>query len=392
MPNGNNFFSPISTIIIIDNVWNINERAALGRLKHVEQQRLNPLSIIETYDIRQEINRTLSDVKLNLTPISGLNIDLTTGFDTYGQQGFEFHDRVPYGPVAATFFPDGYVANAKFNYYQWTGDAVASYKFDLLSDLQSTTSAGYSAQYIKTAYSAQEGRDLAPVVRTVSAAQNFFNAPVDTRTEQSIFGFFFQETFGYKNKLFLTGAGRVDGSSAFSRDAQNNFYPKASISYNISDEDFWRDKQVGNFFNTLKLRASYGKAGNLTGIGAYDRFITYLPITYTGGAFAPRNQIGNVRIKPEIKTEWEAGADMQFLKGRIGLQFSVYNQKIKDLIIPFNLAPSTGSSSLLDNVGRMTNKGSELLLTGSPVSTSDFTWNASLLLNHNKNKISITGI
>jgi TonB-linked SusC/RagA family outer membrane protein len=387
MPNGNNFFSPISTIIIIDNVWNINERDALGRLQHVEQQRLNPLTIIETYDIRQEINRTLSDVKLTLTPISGLNIDLTTGFDTYGQQGFEFHGRAPYGPVAATFFPDGYVANAKFNYYQWTGDAVASYKFDLLSDLQSTTSAGYSAQYIKTAYSAQEGRDLAPLVRTISAAQNLFTPPVDTRTEQSIFGFFFQETFGYKNKLFLTGAGRVDGSSAFSKDAQNNFYPKASISYNISDEDFWRDNQVGKLFNTLKLRASYGKAGNLTGIGAYDRFITYLPITYTGGAFAPRNQIGNVRIKPEIKTEWEAGADMQFLNGRIGLQFTVYDQRIKDLIIPFNLAPSTGSSSLLDNVGRMTNKGSELLLTGSPISTTDFTWNASLLLNHNKNKI-----
>jgi len=294
---------------------------------------------------------------------------------------------VPYGPVAATFFPDGYVANAKFNYYQWTGDAVASYKFDLLSDLQSTTSAGYSAQYIKTAYSAQEGRDLAPLVRTISAAQNLFTAPVDTRTEQSIFGFFFQETFGYKNKLFLTGAGRVDGSSAFSKDAQNNFYPKASISYNISDENFWRDNQVGNLFNTLKLRASYGKAGNLTGIGAYDRFITYLPITYTGGAFAPRNQIGNVRIKPEIKTEWEAGADMQFLKGRIGLQFTVYDQRIKDLIIPFNQAPSTGASSLLDNVGKMTNKGFELLLTGSPVNTSDFTWNASLLYNHNRNKI-----
>jgi hypothetical protein len=105
MPNGNNFFSPISTIIIIDNVWNITERDALGRLQHVEQQRLNPLSIIETYDIRQEINRTLSDVKLTLTPVSGLNIDLTTGFDTYGQQGFEFHDRAPYGPVAASLFP-----------------------------------------------------------------------------------------------------------------------------------------------------------------------------------------------------------------------------------------------------------------------------------------------
>mgnify|MGYP000220990919 CR=1 FL=1 len=387
MPNGNNFFSPISTMTIIDNVWNINERDALGNLQHVEQVRLNPLSVIENFDIRQEINRTLSDVKLNLTPIAGLNIDITTGFDTYSQQGYEFHDRVPYPLVAASFFPDGYVSNAKFNYYQWTGDAVASYKFSPLASLQSTTSVGYSAQYIKTSYSAQEGRDLIPLVKTISAAQNLFNPPVDSRTEQSIFGAFFQETVGYKNKLFLTGAGRIDGSSAFGKNAQNIFYPKASISYNISDEDFWNAGKLGNWFNTLKLRASYGKAGNLTGIGAYDRFITYLPITYTGGGFAPRNQISNINIKPEIKTEWEAGADMQFLKGRLGLQFTVYDQKIKDLVIPFSLAPSNGASSVIDNLGKMTNKGFEIMLTGSPLRTTNFNWNASLLINHNKNKI-----
>lgn len=387
MPNGNNFFSPVSTMTIIDNVWNINERDANGNLKHVEQVRLNPLSVIETYDIRQEVNRNLSDIKLTLTPIDGLNIDLTTGFDNYSQQGFEFHDRVPYPLVAATFFPDGYVGTAKYNYYQWTGDAVASYRFNPLQDLVSTTSAGYSAQYIKTAYSAQEGRDIAPLVRTVSAAQNFFNPPVDTRTEQSIFGYFFQETFGYKNKLFLTAAGRFDGSSAFNKDAQNIFYPKASISYNISDEPFWNRDALGKWFNTLKLRASYGKAGNLTGIGAYDRFITYLPSTYTGSAYVPRNQIGNVDIRPEIKTEWEGGADMQFLRGRLGLQFTVYDQKIEDLVLPFNLAPSNGASSLVDNLGKMTNKGIELMLSGSPVAQKDFAWDVSLLYNHNRNKV-----
>ncbi len=387
MPNGNNFFSPISTMTIIDNVWDINERDALGALKHVEQQRMNPLSILETFDIRQEINRTLSDVKLTLTPVNGLSVDLTTGFDTYGQQGFEFHDRVPYGPVAATFFPDGYVATAKFNYYQWTGDAVASYKFNFGNNFQSTTSAGYSAQYIKTAYSAQEGRDLIPLVKTISAAQNLFAPPVDTRTEQSIFGAFFQETIGFKNRLFLTGAGRVDGSSAFGKNAQNIFYPKASISYNVSDEDFWSNGSMASWFNTFKVRASYGKAGNLTGIGAYDRFITYLPINYTGGGFAPRNQISNVNIKPEIKTEWEAGADMAFIKGRLGLQFTIYDQKIKDLVIPFSLAPSNGASSVVDNLGKMTNKGFEIMLTGSPVQSKSFNWNASLLINHNKNKI-----
>jgi TonB-linked SusC/RagA family outer membrane protein len=387
MPNGNNFFSPISTMTIIDNVWNIKERDANGNLQNVEQVRLNPLSVIETFDLRQEVNRTLTDVQLHLTPMRGLNIDLTNGFDTYSQQGFEYHERIPYPLVSAAFFPDGYVAVAKYNYFQWTTDAIASYKFDIAKQLQSTTSAGISAQYIKTAYSAQEGRDLIPLVRTVSAAQNFFSPPVDSRSEQSIYGYFLQQTFAFANKLFVTAAGRFDGSSAFNKDNQNIFYPKASVSYNISDEDFWSNARVSKWFNTLKLRASYGKAGNLSGIGAYDRFIVYSPIVYTGGGFAPRNQIGNVNIRPEIKTEWEAGADMQFANSRIGLQFSVYNQRIKDLILPFNLAPSNGAASLVDNLGKMTNKGIEVMLTGTPVKKRDLSWNVSLLYNHNKNEI-----
>jgi TonB-linked SusC/RagA family outer membrane protein len=386
MPNGNNFFSPISTMTIIDNVWNVNEREATGALKHVEQVRLNPLTTVETFDLRQEVNRTLTDVQLHLTPIKGLSIDVTNGFDTYSQQGFEFHERVPYPLVSAAFFPDGYVSTAKYNYFQWTGDLIGSYKFNITDKLQSTTSAGISAQLIKTTYSAQEGRDLIPLVRTVNAAQNFFTAPVDTRSEQSIYGYFAQQTFAYQNKIFLTAAGRFDGSSAFNKDNQNIFYPKASVSYNISDEDFWSEG-IGNTINTLRLRLAWGKAGNLSGIGAYDRFITYLPIVYTGGGFAPRNQIGNVNIRPEIKTEWEGGADLQFFNGKLGLQFTVYDQKISDLVLPFNLAPSNGAASLVDNLGKMTNKGFEIMLTGTPVKNQNASWNISLLYNRNKNRI-----
>ncbi|HEX6849347.1 MAG TPA: SusC/RagA family TonB-linked outer membrane protein [Chitinophagaceae bacterium] len=387
LPNGNNFFSPISTMTIIDNVWNINERDANGNLLAVEQVRMNPLSVIETYDLRTETNRSVADLKLNLTPIRGLNIDLTNGFDTYSQTGNTYQARIPYPAVSAAFFPDGYVSYARYNYFQWTFDGVASYKFNLLKDLQSTSSAGYSAQYIKTTYAAQEGRDLIPIVRTIGAAQNLFTLPVDNRTQQSIFGYFFQQTFGYKNKLFLTAAGRFDGSSAFGEDAQNIFYPKASLSYNLSDEDFWSSSNFSSWFNTLKLRASYGKAGNLTGVGPYDRFISYLPITYTGGGFGPRNSIGNEDIRPEIKTEFEAGADMQFFKGRLGLQFSLYNQEITDLILPFNIAASNGATSLVDNIGEMTNKGFELMITGTPVKNNDFRWDASLLYNKNDNEV-----
>jgi TonB-linked SusC/RagA family outer membrane protein len=386
LPNGNNFFSPISTMNIIDNVWDITARDAAGNLKNVELVRMNPNSVIETYDMRQNTNRMLSDLKLTLTPMKGLSIDLTTGFDTYAQEGTTIQPRVPYAGVSAAFFPDGYVSAAKFNYFQWTGDAIVSYKTATANnDLQSTTTAGYSAQYISNNFQAQEGRDLLPFVTTINAAQNFFSLPVDNRSEQSIFGYFLQQTLGYKSKLFLTLAGRFDGSSAFGTDARNIFYPKASISYNVSDEAFF--KNASKTINTLKLRASWGKAGNLTGIGAYDRFTTYRPQVYTGGAVVAQNRVGNPNIRPEIKTEFETGAEMSFLKGRLGLQFSIYNQEITDLVLPFSVAPSTGASSLLDNVGVMTNKGIELMLTGTPVQRKGFRWDASFLYNRNRNEI-----
>lgn len=387
LPNGNNFFSPISTMNITDNVWDINRRDAAGNLQHVELVRMNPNSVLETYDIRQNIDRTLADVKLSLTPFKGFSFDLTNGFDTYAQSGNTLQPRVPYTGVSAAFFPDGYVSAAKLNYFQWTIDAIASYRKGFMNDkLQSTTTGGYMAQYIKTSFLAQEGRDLLPFISTIRAAQNFFTLPVERRTEQSIYGYFLQQTLGWDNKLFLTVAGRFDGSSAFSEDARTIFYPKASISYNISDEKFWNGS-LSNIFNVLKLRAAWGKAGNLTGVGPYDRFTAYLPGQYTGGSLIPPNTIGNSNIRPEIKEEIEFGAEMSFLKGRLGAQFSIYNQKITDLILPFNIAPSNGATSIVDNVGAMTNKGFEIMINGSPIVKKGFRWDASLLINRYQNRI-----
>jgi TonB-linked SusC/RagA family outer membrane protein len=388
MPNGNNFFSPISTMTIIDNVWNAEEKDANGKLQHVERLRVNPLTVLETFDIRQETNRNISDVKLTLTPIKGVTIDLTNGFDTYAQEGNTFQERMPYEPlVAATFFPDGYASYARLNYFQWTGDYLASYKTDFTNKISSNTTAGFTAQYIKTSFASQEGRDLLPNVKTIRAAQNLFSLPTDTRTQQSIWGYFLQQTLAYDNKLFLTLAGRFDGSSAFGADVRNIFYPKASLSYNLSDEKFWENSSISKWLNTIKLRASYGKAGNLTGISAYERFTVYSPISYTGGGFAPLNRIGNAGVRPEIKEEIEGGFDALFFNGKLGLQFTYYNQNISDLLLPFNLAPSNGAGSILDNVGKMRNRGFEMMLTGSPVRNNNFKWDASLLFTRNKNEV-----
>lgn len=384
MPNGNNFFSPVSTMFIIDNVWDITERNADGTLKQVELVRMNPLTVLETFDITQRTNRNIADIGLKLFPFKGFRVDYTFGIDNYSLQGNEYHPRVPYAGVAATFFPDGYVAIANSNVTQYNSDIMGTYETNLGAKFTSTTTAGYQFQFLRSDFTGQEGRDLAPLIQNISAASNIFSLPVQSISKLSVNGYFLQETFGYDEMLYLTLAGRVDGSSAFSTDNQSNFYPKASLSWVAS-----RLFQSTTALSTLKLRASYGQAGNLTGIGAYDRFNNFPGTNLTGlPAITPPRALNNPNVKPEVMTETEAGADMAFLRNRIGLSVTYYNQDINNLLFNRPIPPSVGGTSLVTNVGKMNNKGIEVLLQAQAVRTSDFSWDLGLNFSSNKNEVS----
>lgn len=390
MPNGNNFFSPVSTMFIIDNVWDITERDANGQLKQVELVRVNPLSVLETFDISQRNNRTISDVQLKLFPVKGLTINALVGADFYNLEGNEFHPRLPYAGVAATFFPDGYVSQGVDNVLLWNHELAATYDKKLGEKFSSTTTAGYEIQNSRNHFTFQEGRDLAPFVKTTAAAANFFSPPIQAIGQRSLWGGFLQETFGYNDQIFVTLAGRVDGSSAFSKENQNIFYPKASMSWVLSD--YWKTSGLKNTLGSAKVRASWGQAGNLTGIGAFDRFDNYLLSTLNAAAaIQPSKTLANPDVKPERKTEMEFGVDLGLFKNKIGLSFTVYNQEIEDLLLDRVLPATAGGNSIVTNIGGgMTNKGVELLLTANVLKTRDLNWD--LGLNWSRNRNEVTGI
>ncbi|MEJ7673972.1 MAG: TonB-dependent receptor [Chitinophagaceae bacterium] len=152
-----------------------------------------------------------------------------------------------------------------------------TYQFNITKGIGSTTQIGYSVQYEKNNYSLIQGRGLAPSISTVNGASTPLQS-TDERTEISISGAYLQQNFRIKNKLFLTGAVRLDGSSVFGENERNQVYYKASGSYLISDNDFWRRSLP--WWNTFKIRAAYGESGNLTGIGAYDRINAYSSNSY----------------------------------------------------------------------------------------------------------------
>lgn len=393
-PDGNSFFSPMNGINIIGNFHDLFTRDALGNIKAIgERGRVNPVSIIEDIKQKQETNRLIAGAGLKFRPIRGLTFDYTLGIDQYNQRGQTFIPPFAYN-VSDGFFGggpaldptrNGYASTATNDFFQINNEINGTYQFNITNNLGSTTQVGYSVQYERNNYSMLQGRGLAPFVQTVNGASTVLPG-VDARGELSISGYYLQQNFKFRNQLFITGAVRVDGSSVFGEDQRNQVYVKASGSYVISESPFW-EKSMGKWWNLAKIRIAYGESGNLTGIGAYDRFNAYSTNSYLSRtALFSSSVLANENVKPERQKELEIGTDLSFLNNRINLQLNIYTKKVSDLLIDRVIAPTTGFSSLLDNFGSLENKGFEFVLSGSPVRKKDLNWTATAIFNRNRNK------
>jgi len=393
--NGNVFYSPINSINITNNIYDITKRDANGKLQAVEPTRVNPLSTIEDMNFTQSVNRTTNDLQLNLTPLKGLGIDWIVGVDTYTQNGRSLINAYPYQATAGLppeRYPNGFAANASNTVLLFNNDINVSYETQLTTDLKLNAIVGTNYQYQRTEFQQAQGQNLAPFIQTVSGASSTTVVAGYGLDQFNLSGYFGQATFGYKNLAFITAAVRRDRSSKFSPSEANQTYPKLSGSFVISDMGFWKESLGQSFFNTLKLRASYGQAGNLTGIGSYDRFWQYSPVPYLGkNTIVPSSQLANQNVKPERMTEVEFGADMGLWNNRINLGVSIYNQRIEDLIVNRTLAASSGGTSIVNNVGQMENNGVEISLGINAVRTKDFSWDMTFIYTRNRNKVTKLG-
>ena len=383
-PNGNVFWSPINSVNITNNLYNIEERDASGNLKGVEPTRVNPLSVIEDMSLTQAVSRTISDLQVKIKPTKGLSIDYILGIDNIAQEGRNLIERYPYISAQEGL---GYVGHAFVNTFLINNDINISYQAKW-KNFSSLTVAGFNHQYQKITGLFNEGRDLLNGITTINGAAVKLD-PRYTYDLREIFGAFIQQTFGYKNILYLTGAARLDGSTSFPEDTRTYVYPKVSGTWSISDMEFWKGMK-GDWFSSARLRASWGLAGNLSGIGSYDRFSTYLASNINGVAtYNINTALGNAFIEPERSSEFEIGTDLSFLKNKLGVTFTYYTKKIVDntLLVDRILAPSSGGSTRVENVGNVTNEGWELGAKATPVSGKNLTWNIFASVNHNENLV-----
>jgi TonB-dependent starch-binding outer membrane protein SusC len=390
IPNGGivSAYGALTGFIFANNYVNPEKDPVTGIFPNVALngagvQRTNPLEAIERFQFRQRTNRMTTDINFNYKPIQGLNIDLTTGFDNYTQTATAY---IP--PTNTT--PDdntGLSRRADATVFQTNTDLTISYNKAIKTWLQSTTVVGGTMQYDKAVSFAANANALGQFGQTIN---NGTIVASEFRSEKSVRGAFIQQTFGINNNLFINAAGRFDGSSVFSKDYASQFYPKLGVSYILSNEKFFQN--ISDIVSFFKLRAAWGKSGNLTGIGPYDRFSNYSPNIYgaqTG--YIPSSTRGNLGVRPERQTELEIGFDANFLKDRITVEFNYFTKKVQDLILNRTLAPTTGFTSSPLNIGNLTNKGIEFLIRAIPVKTKNIEWTTSVSYLGNDNKVSDVG-
>ncbi len=383
IPNGgiNAAYGAITGFLFSDNAINpARDSAGVYPVTSPLVPRSNPAEAVDRFEFGQTTNRIISNLGITATPIENLAITYRFGIDYYNQSATGF---IPVGNTSTQ--QEGYATRGDANVFQYNSDITASYEWDISDDFKLTSVAGWTWQQEKFERIGITSNRLAPTVQVATGGTII--GQVDARSEVSYWGGFLQETLGFRNKLFVTAAVRLDGASVFGPDERTQLYAKASGSYVLSEEEFWQDA-LGSAINNFKLRASWGQAGNLTAIGAFDRFSNYNPIAFNGvSGVLPSTLLGNENLAPERMEEIEVGVDASFWNDRIGVEFTYYRQNVTDLLLEREVAASTGFTTRFENIGALENSGVELLLRANIIRRNNLTWNVTATYSSNRNEV-----
>jgi TonB-linked SusC/RagA family outer membrane protein len=215
-----------------------------------------------------------------------------------------------------------------------------------------------------------------------SAATNLPSyTPLSEKIINSVYG---SAVLSYANFLYLEGSARNDWSSTLPSDNWSYFYPSVGLSVLLNE------LLKIDAINLAKLRANWAKVGsdtdpyqlqnafNLSSAGD-----SYLGLTILTRPSTRKNP----NLKPEQTSSLEIGGEFRFFNNRLYTDLSFYSIVSKDLIMDVPIPASTGYSYERTNVGEMTNKGFEMLIGGIPVQTNKFSWDISLNMSTNKNKL-----
>jgi TonB-linked SusC/RagA family outer membrane protein len=199
--------------------------------------------------------------------------------------------------------------------------------------------------------------------------------------------FFGRINYTFKDRYLFTLVGRTDGSSVFAKGNKYEFYPSAAAAWKITEEPFMKNQEI---FKDLKLRTSFGKSGNQ----AIEPYRTLALLTEANTSLNGEEVTGltlgrpaNPNLKWETTSSFDLALEASIFNGRVFGELNYYYKKTNDLLLDVTIPRQSGFTSQLQNVGSLENKGWELLINSKNIRNDNFSWNSTLTLSANKNKI-----
>ncbi len=208
----------------------------------------------------------------------------------------------------------------------------------------------------------------------------------DTKRWKRINSVFGNLTLDWDQFIFLDITARNDWSSTLPKSNNSYFYPSFNLSFLLTSLDGLSNI---SWLNLLKVRGGWAQVGNDT--SPYNILSYYAAAT--GGPFdgnpryAPETTLSNNNLRPEETKSWEIGLEAQFFDHRLGIDAAYYVKNTTDQIVPIKVSAPIGYNQMYINAGKMSNKGFELTLTGTPIKKKNFTWDLSLNMATLRNRV-----
>lgn len=325
-------------------------------------------------------SRVYGNIMATISLVKGLNLKLRSALDMTHTW------RTQQRPFYTTDYETGMYREQTTNIYRFNNDFLLSYTNNkLVGDRL-----GFNASFGGNSYDYRYYNDRITLEKMqVDGVYNVYNVPsgyspdvFSYHSKKKVNSFYGFLNLSWDNTYYLEFTDRNDWSSTLAKGHNSYNYPSVSATvlldqvFNFSEKAPWVDM--------LKLKASWANVGNDTSPYSLDRY--YSNTSYFGG-YRISNTIPNANIKPENEESWEGGVEGKMFGGRLGFDFTLYTTNTTNQIVDVAADQITGATGYTINAGKISSKGIELSLSGTPVRTRNFEWNITANASRNWNKL-----
>lgn len=370
---------------------------------------MNPYWILDNYQNLDNVSRLTGNFNLNYKPSDWLNVVERAGIDTYTERRRLLAPKYSFTPAddtgGADLYSDANIQESngsyeidQFNVTEFTHDLMVTAHHKIGKDFEASLMVGNNVRMRNTSSDETatntSGGLVVPGLYNLSNSNGPLNYTGNISNRRLV-GLYSDLNLSYKTFLYLEGTARNDWSSTLPVANNSFFYPSVSGSFVFSE--LLKNNSTWDFLSYGKLRSSYAMVGNDT--DPYQLATTYSSTKISGSfgnttfpfgnvpGLMASSTIGNPDLKPEKTTSFEIGTELGFLKNRLTADFSYYKNDSKNQILSIPIPASTGYSYSVVNAGEVQNSGVEASLRGTPIKTTDVTWEIFGTFTKNNSKV-----